>query len=229
MKEKYDTNPLDPEFARKTDERLRATDSAGPSPAGETATGEQPRPRAAPDTSRTGSEAPTRRYDERMFESYPSINVPPGPAGYPPPYQPPAPYRPPEPARPLHGLPAPARSVDGLGISEKIATTLPYAPFYIGLVAALVELIVVPRREVRTRFHASQGLALQLAITAIILLFKLVGLVTAARFGGTLFWLASEIFLIVSMVRVWRGRAHHIPPLDEATGWLNEHIDSRRT
>ena len=29
-------------------------------------------------------------------------------------------------------------------------------------------------------------------------------------------------FLIVSLVRVWQGKPHHIAPLDDATAWLNE-------
>jgi uncharacterized membrane protein len=101
---------------------------------------------------------------------------------------------------------------------------LPYTPFYIGLVAAIIELLVVPRNETRTRFHAAQGLALHLAILVGSLLFKIVGAVTGSGFGGFLFGLAAFIFLIISMLRVWKGKPHHVAPLDDATHWLNERI-----
>ena len=99
-----------------------------------------------------------------------------------------------------------------------------YFPFYIGLIAAIIELAVVPRNETRTRFHAAQGLALHLAIVAGSVLFKIVGAIAGSGFGGVLFSLAALVFLIVSMARVWKGKPHHIAPLDEATRWLNERI-----
>ena len=122
------------------------------------------------------------------------------------------------------GARPPARKVAKLGLGENVATVLPYAPFYIGLVASLVELLLVPRDETRTRFHAAQGLALQLALLAGSVIFGLVGSITGSRFGGFLFGLASFIFLLVSMKRVWDGKPHHVAPLDDATSWLNERI-----
>ena len=76
----------------------------------------------------------------------------------------------------------------------------------------------------RTRFHAAQGLALHLAIIAGSLLFRVVGAITGSGFGGFLFWLATFTFLVISAIRVWQGKPHHIAPLDEGTRWLNEHI-----
>ena len=52
---------------------------------------------------------------------------------------------------------------------------LPYAPFYIGVVASLLELFLVPRREVQARFHAAQGLSLHIAILVVQTLFGVVG------------------------------------------------------
>jgi uncharacterized membrane protein len=101
---------------------------------------------------------------------------------------------------------------------------LPYAPFYIGLIASLVELAMVPREETRVRFHAAQGLALHLVILAISMLFKFVAFASGSNFGGLLFGLAALIFLIVSMVRVFQGKPHHIAPLDEPANWLREKI-----
>jgi uncharacterized membrane protein len=118
--------------------------------------------------------------------------------------------------------------VQGLKLPENIAMVLPYAPAYIGVVAAIIELLLVPRSELRVRFHAAQGLALQLAIIAITLMFSLIGTITGSHFGGGLFSLAAFVFLIVSMVRVWKGKPHHIAPLDDATKWINAHIEQKK-
>jgi len=39
---------------------------------------------------------------------------------------------------------------------------------------------------------------------------------------------AATIFLIISMVRVWRGEVHHIAALTEPAKWLDEHIKPRK-
>jgi len=118
--------------------------------------------------------------------------------------------------------------VRGLGISEKWANLLPYIPGHIGAVAAVVELLLVPRTESRTRFHAAQGLALQAAILILSGAFGFLTLISGNRFGQGLFGAASTIFLIVSMIRVWKERPHQIAPLDEATKWLDEKIKPRK-
>ena len=104
---------------------------------------------------------------------------------------------------------------------------LPYAPFYIGVVVGLLELFLVPRKEPRVRFHAAQGLALHIAILVVQTLFGVVGTLTDSRIGGSLFSAAATIFLIVSMVRVWKGEPHYIAPLAEPSQWLNEKIAPR--
>jgi uncharacterized membrane protein len=219
-KSKYDTNPLDPDFVKQTEEihndsdRMADTqDVSGATREFESA-GEPARQNAY-------SEAPTRRYDNLSADTpYASMFVPPS-------YSAPAPYQPPAtPYRPVEQRPT-ARSVSGIGMPEKWAMILPYAPFYIGVVPALLELFLAPRRELRVRFHASQGLALHIAILAVQTLFGVVSAVTDSSVGGSLFGLASLIFLIVSMVRVWKGRPHHVAPLTEPARWLNEHIEPR--
>jgi uncharacterized membrane protein len=95
-------------------------------------------------------------------------------------------------------------------------------------VASVVELLLVPRTETRARFHAAQGLALQLAILIFTGVFGFVHLISGNGFGSGIFGAASTIFLIVSMVRVWKGKPHHIAPLDEATKWLDEKIKPRK-
>jgi len=234
---KYDTDPLDPDFVRRTEENLwGAARGARPD---ET----DPLPPASV------TEEQTRRFDGQTADTYPSVFVP--PAYQPPrapeapparpqpfttfgagPHQPPATTAPPPagPSSPYqpHGQPyAPpsSRPVTRLGLPENIANVLPYVPFFfIGLAAAAIELAVAPRTETRTRFHAAQGLALQLAVLAGTIFFSLVGLVTRSGAGGNLFWLASTIFLVVSAVRVWQGKPHHIAPLDEPARWLSEKI-----
>jgi uncharacterized membrane protein len=233
---KYDTDPLDPNFARRAGEASgRGTGAAW---------GEETEP--LPPGSVT--EEQTRRFDEQVADSYPSVFVPPA-------YQPPRPPQPqpfagqpfttfgagahqppattaqppPGPASPYpgpyaQGAPPGTRTVARLGLPENFAVILPYFPFYIGLVAAIIELAVVPREEARTRFHAAQGLALQLAIVAGTIFFQFVGLITGSRFGGRLFGLAAVIFLIVSAVRVWQGKPHHIVPLEEPTRRLGDYI-----
>jgi hypothetical protein len=222
---KYDTNPLDPEVARNTekvwgeseDQRATAnvkgaTTRVGPTPEND------PRKNLY-------SEAPTRTFDSTppADGSYPSVFVPPT-------YAPPAEvYQPRESLHRPASLPhAGSRNVEGLGIPEKWATVLPYAPLYIGVVASILELILVPRNEVRVRAHAAQGLALQLAIVAINLLFGAIGSITGSSAGGTIFWLASNLFLIISMIRVGQGATHRIAPLKEPADWFNKRIDPRK-
>jgi len=240
---KYDTDPLDPDFVRQTEEIGGA--------ARETTRTSNEHARLNPD-----ADAPTRRIDDPLSQPYPSIFVPPTQTPPPPPtyqqptyqqptYQQPTyqqpPYQQPTPANlrrtapignvPPHAQrPAPptSRSVGGIGIPENFALVLPYVPFYIGIVGALIELLLVPRSETRVRFHAAQGLALQLAMTAISFAFGIIGNLTGSTFGGKLFWLACFIFLIVSIIRVWKGETHHIAPLDEATTWLYQRIEPRK-
>ncbi len=104
---------------------------------------------------------------------------------------------------------------------------LPYAPFYIGVVAALVELFLVPRRELKVRFHAAQGLALHIVVLVIQTLFSVIGAITDSSIGGSLFGTAAMIFLIISMIRVWKGEPHRIAPVCEPAQWLNERIEPR--
>jgi branched-subunit amino acid transport protein len=231
---KYDTDPLDPDFARRAREsrgRADAPDETVPLPPASV------------------TEEQTRRFDEQLTDSYPSVFVPPA---YKPPHapepqpfggqpltsfgagahQPPAPTVPPPPGpssqyQPPYGRPGGApssRPVTRLGLPENVANVLPYIPFYIGLVAAVIELAVVPRHETRTRFHAAQGLALQLAIVAGSVLFQMLRFATGSGFGRVVFGVAALVFLVYSAVRVWQGKPHHLAPLEEPARWLDEKI-----
>jgi uncharacterized membrane protein len=233
---KYDTDPLDPDFVRRTEENLWGSARA-PRP-------DETEPLPPPSV----TEEQTRRFDQQPTDSYPSVFVPPAyqpPRPEPPPYAQPRPFTtfgagpheppatsappPPGPSSPYnpayqHHAPPTSRPVARLGLPENVANVLPYVPFYIGLVAAIIELLLVPRTETRTRFHAAQGLALQLAVVVGSILFQTIRSITGSGIGGVLFSLAALVFLVVSAVRVWQGKPHHIAPLDEPTRQLDERI-----
>ena len=217
-KSKYDTNPLDPDVERKADEAWGEQGSAPTQQVGGATreVGDTPNENARKNVY---SEAPTRRYDNPPLEApYPSVFVP--PTYSPPQYQ----ARQNVYQRPVDPS---TRSVVGIGLPEKWALVLPYLPFFIGVVPALLELFLVPRNEVKVRFHAAQALSLHIAILIVQTLFTVISSLAGGSLGGTLFNLAAFIFLIISMIRVGRGDAHRIPPLAEPAQWFNEHIEPR--
>lgn len=231
---KYDTDPLDPDFARTTEEVWGATRLMEDAPTENIGGATRPVPPVdQPARFDPNAEAPTQRIEEKFAQSYPSVFVPPvyqppRPSAYQP-HTPPQnfaqqPYAPP----PTYAPAASGRNVAGVGIPEKWVTALPYAPFKIGLVVSIIELLVVPRGEVRARTHAAQGLALQLGILAIQVALSLLALIGGGNFGGFLFGVAAFIFLIYSFIRVWRGDEYRIAPLADAVRWLNTHIDPKR-
>src|SRR5712691_10056930 len=239
---KYDTNPLDGKVADRASDSFGQVNEGRPGPpTGEVAGG------PTRDIDRTANEearlhpereAPTQRIDDAA--SYPSVFVPPPPRQsttyapprapavniyQPPPAPPPNVYQPP----PLPFTQRPvSHNVAGLNIPQRWANLLPYIPGHIGAVAAVVELLLVPRTETRARFHAAQGLALQIAILILTGVFGFVTLISGSSLGSGLFSFASTIFLIVSMVRVFQGKPHHIAPLDDATKFLDEKIKPRK-
>src|SRR6266536_6683205 len=87
---KYDTNPLDPDFVKNTEEVWGEGDDDGPDTQEvKGATREIGSSQNESARQNVYSEAPTRRYDNTPLDSpYPSIFIPPT-------YSPPASYRPP--------------------------------------------------------------------------------------------------------------------------------------
>ncbi|HKO46014.1 MAG TPA: hypothetical protein VJU84_22240 [Pyrinomonadaceae bacterium] len=218
-KSKYDTNPLDPDFVKNAQEEWTDDGSRGEtSEVGDRATREIRGAASEEARESVYSEAPTRTFDNVQVNApYPSVFVPPT-------YSPPAPYQPPAtPFKATTDRPT-SRTIPGIGLPEKWAIMLPYAPFYVGLVVSLLELFLVPKSEPRVRFHASQGLALYVAILVVQTLFGVVALITDSGIGGMLFRVAALIFLIISMARVWKGEPHHIAPIAEPAQWFNDHI-----
>ena len=228
-KSKYDTNPLDPDVERKAEESWgggNPTQQVGGATreVGQQA-GQHGEQHAEDARQHAYSEAPTRRYENPPVESsYPSVFVPPT-------YAPPAQYQ--HTAPPNAGaynssirMPPGSHTVIGLGIPEKWALLLAYAPWF-GIIASLVELFMASRREMKVRFHASQALALHIAFLAISTILGVIGAVSDSQFGRSLFGAATTIFLIISMIRVWKGEPHRIAPLAEPAQWFNDHIEPR--
>ena len=222
-KGKYDTNPLDPDVERKAEEVWG--ELGGSRPTQQVGGGTRDVANSPNEDARQNvySEAPTRRYDNPPLEApYPSVFVPPT-------YAPPAQY---QSRQGVYQAPASAaapnpRSVAGIGVPERWATTFAYTPGYVGLVISLLELCLVPRKEGKVRYHASQALALQIAILIIQSLFTVIGTISGSHLGGTLFKFAAFFFLLLSMLRVWRGDPHRIAPLAEPAQWFNDHIEPR--
>ena len=222
-KGKYDTNPLDPDVERKAEEAW-GNEGGGGAQTQQVGGATREVGKSDNESSRGNvySEAPTRRYDSPPLEKpYPSVFIPPT-------YAPPTQYQQGTPVyqSPVSSRPS-SRSVPGIGIPEKWAVMMPYAPMYVGLVVSLLELFLVPRKEVKVRFHASQALALHIGILIVQTIFGVISTISGSSFGGVLFKLAALVFLIISMVRVWRGEPHRIPPLAEPAQWFNEHIEPR--
>jgi len=236
---KYDTNPLDGKVAERADKSFASgapTEEVRGGPTRDIGRTENEAARSNPE-----SEAPTRRIDGDNVTSYPSVFIPPKARSstiyQPPPAAPQMNIYQPSPVAPANVYqppPAPvsfnhgSHPVRGLGISEKWANLLPYIPGHIGAVAAVVELLLVPRTESRTRFHAAQGLALQAAILILSGAFGFLTMISGNGFGSGIFGAASTIFLIISMIRVWKGKPHQIAPLEEPTRWLEEKINPRK-
>lgn len=207
-KTKYDTNPLDPDYKKHTDEVLGATREPLTRPTEE----QQPFNDAA--------EAPTRRYDVPLSSSYPSVFVP--PVAEPPQAQ--------AGATPPVAVQQPtSRNVAGINVPENVALIVPYIPYYIGAVLAAAELFLVPRNETRVRFHAAQGLAMHLFVIAVQTILNIIGGFTGSNIGSKFFLAASIVFFVISIIRVWKGEPHHIAPLEEPVKWLNENIEPRTT
>jgi uncharacterized membrane protein len=237
-KNKYDTNPLDQDYARRTEDVWGATrgsgDNASPTEEMGGATREVARSINEQARKDEHAEAPTRRINQPLSASYPSVFAQP-------PSHPPAAYgataQIPSAVRMPAGPPS-SRTIPGINLPENVTTILPYIPFYIGAILAAVELFLVPRSEVRTRFHAAQGLALHLGVLVIGFLLRFASTLVSNTLGGVasvmlgiasaLFSLAALIFFIIAIIRVWKGEDFRISPLEDATRWLNERIEPRK-
>ena len=200
MPKKFDTNPLDPEFPKKVaeaqkDETAYKLTADTQLFQGDTATDEQ-----------------TRRFQEAQFQSYANA----------PNYQPPAVYHT---ARFMETNQPINRKVEKVGLPENVLIALPYLPWGIGLIAGLVELLIVPRSEPKTRFHAAQGLALHIGIWLITAILGFAGMASNwAGFGNGIFQLVMMILSFVWAYKAYQGKPIHIEAVDELTNWLEEKV-----
>jgi uncharacterized membrane protein len=210
MPSKYDTNPLDPDFP----EKIRA-EAEGPPTQVLSETG-------AAETSHFTPPAHTEQQTIRLPGGSGQQYAPPPPPYYQQPYNGqyvPGIYQP-------QGFSAPSeRKVQPIGLPENIVTALPYIPWYIGLIAGAVILLLTPRTETKARFHAAQGLAAHVAILIVTTALGIIGTVSSgARFGAFAFSLAMSIMLVVWAIKAWKGKPVHIQMIDSLTNWLEEKI-----
>jgi uncharacterized membrane protein len=219
MASKYDTNPLDPDFPKK----------AAHSQHTETPRAEAARTEALPNldaetrqfAGSVTAEDPTRRYNNGNFDPYAYAQ----PQG-----QSPAAY---QAAHQIGHLPEnekPSnRKIQSLGLPENVLMVLPYAPFFIGLIASILELLLVPQSETKVRFHAAQGLAAHVAILAVTFILGFIGNFSSwANTGSKIFGLITFILLIISMIKVWKGKPLHFEALDSLTNWFSDKIKSQK-
>jgi uncharacterized membrane protein len=203
-KKKFDTNPLDPDFPKKTafEPQPQETQTLPENGASNTNQFEEPLPT---------DEKATRKFDEANFNQYQSPyngqNVP-------------SPYQPPHPFFAQNDR---TRKVAKIGLPENILTTLPYIP-YIGWIPGVIELFIVPKSEAKVRFHAAQGLAAHVAIIIISAVLHSVGNLTGAEFGNTLFHWVTNIMLIIFAIKAFQGKPIHIEAVDDLTNWLEDKI-----
>ncbi|MEO6333609.1 MAG: hypothetical protein ABIO91_01365 [Pyrinomonadaceae bacterium] len=199
-KKKFDTNPLDPEFAEKAKAAVAGDYAAPPRTSFSTA--------EFPNTPTSITEEETRRFTEADFNGFA--------------------YSQPQPIA-LHAAAdrgdmnrASERKVAKTGVPEKWLIGLPYVPFYIGLVAGAVLLLLMPKEETKVRFHAAQGLAAHLGILIVTTILGIIG--GLAEVGSLIFSIVAMIMLIVFAIRAWKGKPVHIASVDDLTNWLEEKI-----
>lgn len=207
-KKKFDTNPLDPEFPNRVTETQQA----------ETAPKFDAETKTFPPFSVT--EDATKRYDNSNF-------VPP----YAPPFDGqnvPDTY---QAARFAEMNRSNTHKVEAIGLPENILTAVPYIPFWIGLVAGVIILFLVPKSEAKVRFHAAQALAAHIAIFFVSLILGMIGNLPGlgmADLGNSIFQVVTTIMLIVFAIKAWQGKPIHIESVDSLTEWLEDKIQPKK-
>lgn len=121
--------------------------------------------------------------------------------------------------------PSSTMGVPAQGVSDNVAATLCYIPFFIGLICSAVFLIVAPYNSNRgIRFHAFQSLFLHLALfvisIALSILISIVALVThgiGLLLGGLypVLWLASLVLFLVMMYQTYNKQKIKLPVIGD--------------
>ncbi len=208
MPKKFDTNPLDPDFPEKAKAATASGYNAPPKTPFSTA--------EFPPSPASITEDETRRFSESDFNAYA--------------YSAPQPIALHQTANMADMNRASERKVAKTGVPEKWLIGLPYVPFYVGLVAGLILLLVIPREEAKVRFHAAQGLAAHVGILIVSSILGIVGGVTdLADIGSIIFYVVTTIMLIVFAIKAWSGKPVHIESVDNLTNWLEEKIGPIKT
>lgn len=211
MPKKFDTNPLDPEFPEKAKAAAQTANQSGYTAPqkGPFSTSEFPqRPPSV-------TEDETRRFGEEEFRAYSFQGAEP-PAAYQPPYM-------------GDMNRASDRKVASTGVPEKWLIGLPYLPFWIGLVAGIVLLLIIPKEENKVRFHAAQGFAAHVAILIVSAVLGVVGNITDSNFGSFIFGLVTTIMMIIWAIKAWKGKPVHIEVIDDLTNWFEDKIGPVKT
>lgn len=210
MPKKFDTNPLDPEFPEKVKETQTATLPTSNQNNGKT--------RQFADVADT--EEQTRRFSEAEFESYNSTYG--NTQNYPASYETQNLYD-------NNSKSDSSRKVAKIGLPENILVALPYIPFFVGLVAGVLELIFVPKSEAKVRFHAAQGLAAHLGILIVTTILGFAGVATdLAGAASSIFSIVTTIMLIIFAIKAWQGKPIHIESVEAMTNWLEETIKPQK-
>lgn len=205
-KKKFDTNPLDPKFPQRiaaAGKTARQKTQTLPVKEAETRKFEEP-----PET-----EERTRKFEEASFNAYQTpFNVQNTPINF-------------QPPQAFQMQPERNRKVARIGLPENILIALPYIPFFIGLIAGLLELFFVPKSEAKVRFHAAQGTAAHIAILVITTILAGIGNITdLGNLGNAIFKIVTTVMLIIFAVKAFQGKPIHIESVDELTNWLEDKI-----
>lgn len=203
-KKKFDTNPLDPTFP----DRIREAETAA-LPKNDYKTGEFP--------TASITEEQTRRFGNQDFNNYQSTyngqNVP---TNF-------------NTNRFANVDNSNSRKVAKIGLPENVLTALPYIPFYIGFIAGLVVLLLVPKSEAKARFHAAQGLAAHIGIFLVTAILGIAdNSIPAASIASGIFQVVTMVMLIIFAVKAYQGKPIHIEAVDDLTEWLEEKIKPQK-
>ncbi len=210
MPKKFDTNPLDPDFPEKVKETETVILPTSNQKNGQT--------RKFADVIDT--EQQTRKFNEAEFNSYNSTFGKEG--NYPTNYQ----------TTNLYDKNVEtdnSRKVANVGLPENILVALPYLPFYIGMIAGILELVFVPKSEAKVRFHAAQGLAAHLGILIVTTILGFAGIATdLAGVASSIFSFVTFIMLCIFAFKAWQGKPIHIESVESLTNWLEETIKPQK-
>ena len=202
---KYDTNPLDPDFPEKA-RAAAAPDGTQTLPNNGAETRQfAPPPLSDEEQTRILNNARMAGYSEQYNNPYQTVGF----------------------ANMHQSL---SRKVERIGLPENVMTALPYIPWFVGMIAGLLILFLVPKSEAKVRFHAAQGLAAHVAILIVTSILGAIGNVAnMAEIGNFAFQIVTTIMLIIFAFKAWKGKPIHIESIDDLTNWLEDKISPSLT